>query len=119
MIKNKNTSPEIIAQKLLDELGILFTTHEKTITGTPDIFIEQLKLVIFIHGCFWHKHSCLGEKNIDEAVIKKDTITIERVIKEGYKPIIFWECELVNDQIATKNRLRYLVEKIKFQQQKI
>ena len=116
MAINKNTKPELIAQKLLEEMGVLFTTHEKKITGTPDIFINDLKLAIFVHGCFWHKHSCLGDKNTDEEVIKKDVLTMEKIIKEGYKPIIFWECELINDQTATKNRLKYLIEKFKLQQ---
>jgi DNA mismatch endonuclease (patch repair protein) len=118
MAKNKNTKPELIAQKLLDEMGIDFVTHESAVPGTPDIYIAKLKLAIFVHGCFWHKHSCQGNDKLDKNVMNNDLATINKVVGEGYIPAILWECELINDQVATKNRLKYLISKLMLQQQK-
>lgn len=112
MAKSKNTYPELIAQKLLDELEIPYTTHSKQLPGTPDIVVEKLKLVIFVHGCFWHKHTCQKITAEDQIIIDKDTSTIQEVINAGYKPIILWECDLTNNQIQTKNKLSYLLKKL-------
>lgn len=112
MAKSKNTYPELIAQKLLDELEIPYTTHSKQLPGTPDIVVEKLKLAIFVHGCFWHKHTCQKITAEDQAIIDKDTSTIQEVINAGYKPIILWECDLTNNQIQTKNKLSYLLRKL-------
>lgn len=113
MSKSKNTYPELIAQKLLDELGIAYSKHEKELPGTPDIVIESLRLVIFVHGCFWHKHSCQKITKEDEITINKDVEVIHKIIAQGYKPIILWECDLINNQIQTKKKLELLIQKVK------
>lgn len=112
MAKSKNTYPELIAQKILDGLGITYTKHVKELPGTPDIVVEDLKLVIFVHGCFWHKHSCQEITKEDEAIIQNDTEVIYKIISSGYKPIILWECDLTNNQLQTKEKLRSLLEKL-------
>ena len=112
MAKSKNTYPELIAQKILDGLGITYTKHVKELPGTPDIVVEDLKLVIFVHGCFWHKHSCQEITKEDEAIIQKDTEVIYETISKGYRPIILWECDLTNNQLQTKEKLRSLLEKL-------
>lgn len=113
MSKNKNTSPELIAQKLLDDLGVTYSKHVVELPGTPDIVIEDLKLAIFVHGCFWHKHSCQVITKDDEIIIQKDTEVIYKIIETGYKPIILWECDLTNNQIQAKEKLRHLIEKLR------
>ena len=113
MGKSKNTYPELIAQKILDELEINYSKHAKELPGTPDIVIEDLKLVIFVHGCFWHKHSCQKITEEDQAIIKKDIEIINQVISKGYKPIILWECDLINNQIQAKKKLSHLIDKLR------
>jgi len=115
MVKSKNTYPELIAQKLLDEMGIAYSKHVKELPGTPDIVVEDLKLVIFVHGCFWHKHSCQEITKEDEAIIKKDIEVIQETILKGYKPVILWECDLTKNQLQAKEKLRYLISKLTFQ----
>ena len=112
MSKSKNTYPELIAQKLLDELGITYSKHVKELPGTPDIVVEDLKLVIFVHGCFWHKHSCQQITKDDEQIIERDTEIIYKTIACGYKPIILWECDLTNNQLQAKQKLSSLIEKL-------
>lgn len=57
MIKSKNTNPEIVVRRILTRLGYRYRIHRKDIPGTPDIAFIGLKKVIFIHGCFWHRHA--------------------------------------------------------------
>ncbi len=112
MPKSKNTYPELIAQKILSELGITYLKHVKDLPGTPDIVIEEFKIVIFVHGCFWHKHSCQVITKEDESIVLKDIEVINETINMGYKPIILWECDLTNNQLQAKEKLRYLIEKL-------
>lgn len=112
MAKSKNTHPELIAQKLLDELNIKYIKHVKELPGTPDIVVESLKLVIFVHGCFWHKHSCQKITKDDDVIVKKDTEIIYETIAKGYTPFIMWECDLINNQIQVKEKLRCLLGKL-------
>ena len=55
-IRGKNTSPEIVVRKLLHRLGYRFRLHGKKLPGRPDIVLPKYKTVIFVHGCFWHRH---------------------------------------------------------------
>ena len=112
MPKSKNTYPELITQKILNELGIAYSKHVKYLPGTPDIVIEEFKIVIFVHGCFWHKHSCQEIKKEDESIVLKDIEVINETITKGYKPIILWECDLTSNQLQVKEKLRYLIEKL-------
>ena len=56
-IKSKNTKPEIAVRKLLHSLGYRFRLHRKDLPGSPDIVLPKYKTVIFVHGCFWHRHA--------------------------------------------------------------
>ena len=55
-IKSKNTKPEIAVRKLLHSMGYRFRLHKKDLPGSPDIVLPKYKTVIFVHGCFWHRH---------------------------------------------------------------
>ncbi len=57
-IRSKDTKPEIIVRKLIHSMGFRFRLHRKDLLGKPDIVLPRLKKVIFVHGCFWHKHNC-------------------------------------------------------------
>ena len=55
-IKSKNTKPEVEVRKLLHSMGFRFRLHKKDLPGSPDIVLPKYKTVIFVHGCFWHRH---------------------------------------------------------------
>ena len=104
-IKSKNTKPEIAVRKLLHSLGYRFRLHRKDLPGSPDIVLPKYKTVIFVHGCFWHRHeNCkyastpktrpeFWESKFGENV-KRDKTNQKHLIKLGWKIIIIWECEL-------------------------
>ena len=63
-ITSKNTKPEIIVRKFLSSYGVKYRLHRKDLPGKPDISIKKYMTAIFIHGCFWHSHSCkIGSGN--------------------------------------------------------
>ena len=106
-IKSKNTKPEIKVRKFLHSMGYRFRLHSKDLPGSPDIVLPKYKTVIFVHGCFWHRHeNCkyastpktrqeFWNKKFNEN-INRDKINQENLSSKGWKIIIVWECETKN-----------------------
>src|SRR5437868_4217727 len=69
-IKGTNTKPEMLVRKFLHAQGFRYKLHDKTLPGKPDIVLPKYKTVIFIHGCFWHRHT-----NCKYFVIPKTRLT--------------------------------------------
>ena len=104
-IKSKNTKPEIKVRKVLHSMGYRFRLHRKDLPGSPDIVLPKYKTVIFVHGCFWHRHqNCkyasnpktrreFWEKKFKEN-IERDKKTQEKLKNLGWKTKIVWECEI-------------------------
>jgi DNA mismatch endonuclease (patch repair protein) len=107
-IRSKDTLPEIRIRKALWYMGYRYRLHYKQLPGKPDIVIMKQKIVVFVHGCFWHRHAnCIEasrpktnseywetkiNKNIERD--KKHQEVIEQL---GYKVFIIWECEVKED----------------------
>ncbi len=108
-IKSKNTKPEIAVRKLLHSMGYRFRLHRKDLPGSPDIVLPKYKTVIFVHGCFWHRHeNCkyastpktrkeFWEKKFTEN-INRDNLNQANLSLRGWKIIIIWECQLKGDK---------------------
>ena len=113
-IKSKNTNPEIKVRKLLHSLGYRFRLHKKELPGSPDIVLKKYKTVVFVHGCFWHRHKeckyATNPKTREEFWNKKFLSNIERDIKNqedlkslGWESKIIWECEIKNKGLLINN----------------
>ena len=114
-IKSKNTKPEIKVRKVLHSMGYRFRLHRKDLPGSPDIVLPKYKTVIFVHGCFWHRHeNCkyastpktrqeFWEAKFREN-INRDKLNQENLSSKGWKIIIVWECE-IKDKDFDLNRL--------------
>lgn len=55
-IRGRDTSPELLVRQYLHRAGLRFRVHRKTLPGRPDIVLTQHRAVVFVHGCFWHRH---------------------------------------------------------------
>ena len=114
-IKSKNTKPEIKVRKILHSMGYRFRLHSKGLPGSPDIVLPKYKTVIFVHGCFWHRHeNCkyastpktrqeFWEAKFREN-INRDKLNQENLSSKGWKIIVVWECE-INDKDFDLSRL--------------
>lgn len=118
-IKGRNTAPEIAVRSMLHRAGFRFRLHAKTLPGKPDIVLQSRRTVIFIHGCFWHRHTgckqCYMPKSNIEFWETKFAGNVERdekysrVLKEaGWKVITVWECELQSPDKLRKRLVRLL-----------
>ncbi|WP_304169479.1 very short patch repair endonuclease [Phenylobacterium aquaticum] len=114
-VKGKNTSPELAVRKLLTGLGARYRLHRKDLPGKPDIVLPGRRLVIFVHGCFWHGHDCargarVPQANRDYWVAKvarnraRDIRNRDDLGVRGWRVESVWECDL-KDPAALKARL--------------
>lgn len=105
-VKSKNTAPELNIRKALFARGLRYRLHNKTLPGSPDLVFSKYKAVIFIHGCFWHNHSCkygkipeanreFWEKKLQGNALRDLEKILELQLK-GWRVKIIWSCTLKN-----------------------
>jgi len=119
-VRGKNTSPEMLVRRLLHHAGYRYRLHRKGLPGTPDLVFPGRKKVIFVHGCFWHRHEGCAlarlPKSRPEFWIPKlegnrlrDRANEVKLCELGWDAMTVWECEL-RDQAALLDRLRRFLE---------
>jgi DNA mismatch endonuclease (patch repair protein) len=120
-VKGRGTGPEIIVQRLVDDIGYRYQTHVRALSGNPDLIFMRLHKIIFVHGCFWHQHSRAScwrsriPKTRQEfwipklkANVARDRACVAKLRKERWKVLIIWEC---NTTAGQRERLRARIEK--------
>ncbi len=120
-IKGKNTKPEILVRKFLFSNGYRYRKNDKRYPGTPDIILPKYKTVVFVNGCFWHKHegckyfvwpknnAAFWEEKINRNK-NRDERNYESLRIAGWKVIVIWECELKPDR--REKTLNMLIESL-------
>ncbi len=104
-IRGENTKPELAVRSVLHRMGYRFRLSNKTLPGKPDIVLPKYRAVIFVHGCFWHRHqgckyTYTPKSRLDfweqkfEGNIMRDENNLSLLQKEGWLPIVVWECEI-------------------------
>lgn len=118
--RGQHTGPEIAVRKLLHHLGFRFRLLRYDLPGRPDIVLPGRRMVVFVHGCFWHHHHCQRgrlpktRREFWEAKFKNNNMRDERneaaLLAAGWTPLTVWECELT-DRDALSKRLVTLLRK--------
>lgn len=104
-VRSKNTKPEIAVRKLLHAAGYRFRLHSKDLPGSPDIVLPKLKTVVFVNGCFWHRHpgcrfAAVPATRSDfwihkfEENVQRDKRNYDVLRTLGWRVIVIWECEI-------------------------
>jgi DNA mismatch endonuclease, patch repair protein len=115
-IRGKDTKPERAVRSLLHRMGYRFRLHAKNLPGRPDIVLPKFRTVIFVHGCFWHRHrgcrNCTTPTNNRAFWVKKlegnaarDRLHARALKKLGWGVAVVWECE-VSELKQVEERLR-------------
>lgn len=118
-IRGKNTSPELLVRSLLHRLGYRFRLHRRDLPGKPDIILPKHKAVVFVHGCFWHRHSrCkyayTPKSNLEfwrdkfHGNVQRDRVTARRLRKLGWRVIVVWECQTADAKELAERLTRAL-----------
>jgi DNA mismatch endonuclease (patch repair protein) len=106
-IQGKDTKPELSVRKVAHQLGYRFRLHRRDLPGTPDLVFPGRKKIVFVHGCFWHRHAgCrlayVPKSNAAfwglkfESNIRRDVIARTRLTELGWEVRVIWECETKN-----------------------
>ena len=121
-IRGKDTKPEMIVRRFLFSQGFRFRLHYRKLPGHPDIVLPKYRAVVFVHGCFWHRHeNCrhfrLPQSNVEywenkiAGNVERDLRDANRIADMGWKVIVVWECELerkTRDEVL--NRVATLIK---------
>lgn len=121
-IKSKDTQIEISVRRWLFARGFRFRKNDKRYPGKPDIVLPKYKTVIFINGCFWHRHencklATTPKTRTDfwtnkfQRNIENDRAHKQQLESMGWKVIVLWECELKKDKFEdTMNRIESMIK---------
>jgi DNA mismatch endonuclease, patch repair protein len=104
-IRNRDTGPELTVRRVAHRLGYRFRTHRRDLPGTPDIVFPGRRKVVFVHGCFWHRHAGCRlayepKSNVEfwQAKFRVNVARDERVAAAlqvlGWTSLTIWECEV-------------------------
>lgn len=110
-IKGKDTRPEMKVRRFLHGKGFRYRLYDRTLPGVPDICLPRYRVVIFVHGCYWHRHdgcklnytpASNTERWMDkfQKNIERDRKNINALINQGWRVIILWECGLRRNESA-------------------
>lgn len=102
-IKGKDTKPEMLVRSAAHRLGLRFRLHDKRLPGRPDLVFPKHRTVIFVHGCFWHRHGCKLASNPKsrqdywlpkfERNTRRDAEHRAALEAAGWRVVVIWECE--------------------------
>lgn len=104
-VRARDTGPEMTVRRLVFALGFRYRLHGKTLPGKPDLVFRSKRKVIFVHGCFWHMHTCRAGRSTPKtnaefwslkraANVTRDRRNLGLLQAAGWEVLTIWECEL-------------------------
>ena len=120
-IRGKDTGPELRLRSLLHRAGFRYRLHDTTLPGKPDLVLPRYRTVIFVHGCYWHRHSgckyaATPRTRTDfwlakfQGTVERDHRAVEELSLRGWRVITVWECELKRDPAGVVFEIRRQLE---------
>lgn len=111
-IRGKDTKPELLVRSGLHKLGLRFRLHRRDLPGKPDLVFPRYRVVIFVHGCFWHRHTgcklaykpAANEKYWAEKFqenVERDQRQVELLLQAGWRVFVIWECSLRGNDLTS------------------
>jgi len=109
-IRGKDTKPELMVRSFLHRAGLRFRLHAK-LPGKPDLVLPKYRTVVFVHGCFWHRHEGCRYATTPAnnaafwhekfaANVRRDTKVKQQLEELGWRVLVIWSCELGERKLA-------------------
>lgn len=120
-IRAVDTKPELVLRKALHALGHRFRLHDRSLPGKPDIVFRGSRIVILVHGCFWHRHWCKAGRSMPAVRpefwiskfrenVQRDRRNRRRLRRLGWSVAVVWECQLKSASVvASAERIHRLL----------
>jgi len=119
-IRGKDTKPELLVRKWLWTNDFRYRLHKKELPGKPDIVIRKYNAVLFVHGCYWHRHGChltatpktrrsfwLSKLNGNA---ERDKHNFDELLKKGWRIAVIWECTLKGKKEFPEENAKQLLD---------
>jgi DNA mismatch endonuclease, patch repair protein len=121
LIRPKDTKPEMLVRKMIFAEGFRYRLHQKALPGCPDIVFRRLQKVIFVHGCFWHRHPRCKLARLPKSKLNfwepklsgnrsRDLQNARKIRKAGWEILTIWECETKNTSRLRRKLIEFLHE---------
>lgn len=118
-IKTRDTKPEKAIRSIVHKMGYRFRLCRANLPGRPDLILPRLRAAIFVHGCFWHGHSCPRGSLVPQTHTKfwrekirrnklRDKRQIHALRDAGWRVMAVWQCQIRNKKRLTARLLRFL-----------
>lgn len=115
-IRGKDTGPELLVRRAAHAIGLRFRLHRRDLPGTPDLVFPGRRIVLFVHGCFWHRHpgcrmAYMPKSRIDfwqakfDTNVARDARNLAELAGEGWTVAVIWECE-TRDPVRLRQIIR-------------
>lgn len=120
LVRAKDTKPELLVRRLVHGMGYRYRLHRRDLPGTPDLVFPGRAKVIFIHGCFWHRHAGCALARLPKsrgdfwlpkltANAERDARNVRALRRLGWSVLTIWECQL-GDTAKLANRIRRFLD---------
>lgn len=122
-IRGADTAPELLVRSTLHRLGLRFRLHRRDLPGRPDIVLPKWKTVVFVHGCFWHRHpgcrfAYTPKSRIDfwlkkfQDNVERDQRNVTTLEQAGWKTMVVWECETADPERLSRRFKREIMHQV-------
>ena len=119
-VKSEDTGPEWTVRRAVHALGYRYRLHAPDLPGKPDLVLRSRRKVIFVHGCFWHGHTCargarMPVRNREYWTAKiarnhqRDLANVRKLRGDGWKVLVVWECQ-TREEEKLQSRLKKFLE---------
>jgi DNA mismatch endonuclease (patch repair protein) len=120
LVRAVDTRPEMVVRRLIFGMGYRYRLHRRDLPGTPDLMFRSRRAVVFVHGCFWHRHEGCALARTPKSRVEfwkakldgnrdRDARKLEALSQAGWRVCVVWECEL-KDQGGLAERLRQFLD---------
>jgi|HigsolmetaAR206D_1030411.scaffolds.fasta_scaffold01771_3 DNA mismatch endonuclease Vsr len=120
-VPRKNSSAETRVRKVARALGLRYRLHDKRLPGSPDLVFPQQRAVVFVHGCFWHRHRGCRRASTPRtravfweekfrANVARDARVARKLRRDRWSVVVIWECETESPE-SIELRLRRLLSR--------
>ena len=112
-VRNKDSKAEVTLRKALHARGFRYRVNRRGLPGTPDLVFPRFAAVLFVHGCFWHRHECCPRASMPSTrrefweskfarTVKRDAEQTAALRATGWQPEVIWECETRDAEMLSK-----------------
>lgn len=117
-IRGVDTKPELYVRRTLHGMGYRFRIHVRKLPGCPDLVFTKRHAVIFVHGCFWHRHGCSKSyvpksrvrfwQDKFDGNVRRDRKNQSLLVEAGWRVLVLWECEIGEQEVLLERLVAFL-----------